>query len=458
MVFNWERGQETFLNWVEQHGSYVYIQVLHKRIVLVMDPVGIQQILCKGSSYCARKTPEYTNLDVAHGFHGYTAMLTHQDEEIWKVARKAVAPAYTLANVRKQFPLIVKSLQAAALHIMDQIDAGDPEVSVDEEIFIATVNIIAEGFLLLNPEAIKVDPKQMVHDLETITSIAYKFITAPWNKILYTRLPWLTQESRTMHAARMRMNTVMSSVYDYIYKIKGPNPDDADLSLPACYMRLTHPHIGQRYCKEAVMAEITNTFMASETVPCTVSWALYCIATHPEVEARLLQELSAVGVPCNSSDLDAICDSLNCDVLKQLPYLDNVIAESMRMYPAGGPASPRVVEAPTMVGPYKLPAGVVVFPCLHTVMNYSGNWEDPQTFNPDRWLNDNAAVHPATGAPRFMPFSLGPKSCAGQHLALLETKTALAMMIACFNFKLAPCMGGLKGLIVKVQLPQRTAQ
>lgn len=64
MVFNWERGQETFLNWVEQHGSYVYIQVLHKRIVLVMDPVGIQQILCKGSSYCARKTPEYTNLDV----------------------------------------------------------------------------------------------------------------------------------------------------------------------------------------------------------------------------------------------------------------------------------------------------------------------------------------------------------------------------------------------------------
>lgn len=32
-----------------------------------------------------------------------------------------------------------------------------------------------------------------------------------------------------------------------------------------------------------------------------------------------------------------------------------------------------------MVGPYKLPAGVVVFPCLHTVMNYSGNWEDPQT-------------------------------------------------------------------------------
>lgn len=45
-----------------------------------------------------------------------------------------------------------------------------------------------------------------------------------------------------------------------------------------------------------------------------------------------------------------------------------------------------------------------------------------------------------------MPFSLGPKSCAGQHLALLETKTALAMMIACFNFKLAPCMGGLKGV------------
>ena len=64
-------------------------------------------------------------------------------------------------------------------------------------------------------------------------------------------------------------------------------------------------------------------------------------------------------------------------------------------------------------------------------------------FNPERWLSHPAAgIHPKTGAPRFVPFSLGPKSCAGQKIALMEIHWAVALLLACFKFTVAPRMGG----------------
>jgi cytochrome P450 len=86
--------------------------------------------------------------------------------------------------------------------------------------------------------------------------------------------------------------------------------------------------------------------MAPETAAHTISWILYCIATHPEAEAQLLAELRAAGLPCNG-DLDAALAVLarSFDPLKGLPFLEAVINEAMRLYPAGASASPRCVLA-----------------------------------------------------------------------------------------------------------------
>lgn len=84
--------------------------------------------------------------------------------------------------------------------------------------------------------------------------------------------------------------------------------------------------------------------MAPETAAHTISWILYCIATHPEAEAQLLAELKAAGLPCNG-DLDAALAVLSqsFDALKGLPFLEAIINEAMRLYPAGASASPRYV-------------------------------------------------------------------------------------------------------------------
>lgn len=62
-------------------------------------------------------------------------------------------------------------------------------------------------------------------------------------------------------------------------------------------------------------------------------------------------------------------------------------------------------------------------------------------FLPERWSEPHADKDPSTGATKFVPFSLGPKACAGQNLALLQCKAALAVLLAAYEWSLAPSMG-----------------
>lgn len=104
------------------------------------------------------------------------------------------------------------------------------------------------------------------------------------------------------------------------------------------------PRTGQAPSRERLLAEIGNQIMAPETAAHTISWVLYCVATHPAAEAQLLAELRSAGLPCNG-DLDAAVAVLSksFDPLKDLPYLDSVINEALRLYPAGASASARWV-------------------------------------------------------------------------------------------------------------------
>jgi cytochrome P450 len=62
-------------------------------------------------------------------------------------------------------------------------------------------------------------------------------------------------------------------------------------------------------------------------------------------------------------------------------------------------------------------------------------------FQPERWSAEHAEKDPRSGAARWVPFSLGPKACAGQNLALLQSKAHLALLLAGYQWSLAPCMG-----------------
>ncbi|KAG6862214.1 hypothetical protein C0995_002144 [Termitomyces sp. Mi166 len=198
-----------------------------------------------------------------------------------------------------------------------------------------------------------------------------------------------------------------------------------------------------------------NTFMfaGSDTTSLSVTWTLLLLAQHPELQARLRKELLSVAP---SSDLASLTeDEIHSlyDNIANLPFLNNVCRESLRLVPPVH-SSIRVAtqddEVPTSYPVHRrdgtidegrrsvtVPKGSFVHVAVEGFNLDKGIWgEDAWEFRPDRWdnLSETAAQQPGLYS-NTLTFSAGPRSCIGMRFALIEFKIFLYILITNFVFK-----------------------
>ncbi|TGJ85024.1 hypothetical protein E0Z10_g3719 [Xylaria hypoxylon] len=115
---------------------------------------------------------------------------------------------------------------------------------------------------------------------------------------------------------------------------------------------------------------------------------------------------------------------------QQLPYLQAVISEGLRIYPPGSQGFPRISPG-THIDGHWVPQGAEVYTSAYTVTHDDKYFPDPYVFQPERWLESQSAnVKEAS-----QPFSLGPRGCLGQNFAMMEINQILAKMIFKYDWK-----------------------
>lgn len=171
---------------------------------------------------------------------------------------------------------------------------------------------------------------------------------------------------------------------------------------------------------------VLMTMMAAQhTTGVAISWALYLLSQHPSAAERAAAELDRVlGDRATPTYAD----------LKQLRYLDTVLREAMRLYPPG-PYGARETTAELRLGDYTLPAGTTIFYPFWAVHMNPAHWPDPTRFDPDRFTPEASATRHRLA---YIPFGIGPRSCEGAALALVEAKLALAVVLKRFGLTLTP--------------------
>ncbi|XP_066264684.1 cytochrome P450 2U1-like [Branchiostoma lanceolatum] len=219
----------------------------------------------------------------------------------------------------------------------------------------------------------------------------------------------------------------------YLMETQHQTPDEADRTISEIGMINT----------------VRDLFIAgAETTATTLKWGLLYLARHLEVQRKVQDEI----------DREFGASPPTFSQRGKLPYTEATIMEIQRIRPIV-PLFPHTTSAATVLRGFDIPANTFVIPNLWSAMTDPEVTPDPETFNPDRFLDeDGSLVRPEW----LIPFSLGRRQCLGEQLAKMELFIFLATLLQHFTFKLpdgapAPSMEGSLGVVLAPKAYQTCA-
>ncbi|RDX41687.1 high nitrogen upregulated cytochrome P450 monooxygenase 2 [Lentinus brumalis] len=197
----------------------------------------------------------------------------------------------------------------------------------------------------------------------------------------------------------------------------------------------------QQLVDDGVLAIIAG----ADTTSSAMTTIVYCLLTHPDVYERLQAEVDKY-YPSGE-------DALSTKHHREMPYLNAVINEVLRVYPPVPGGSQRQVPPNgqgVLVGNLYIPPGTSFWCHIYSTQHDPRNFTDPSSFWPERWLlaagdpslppSDPAArgfdretlVHNEAG---FLPFSHGPMNCVGKTLAMQEMRMVVCALLQRFRIR-----------------------
>jgi cytochrome P450 len=182
---------------------------------------------------------------------------------------------------------------------------------------------------------------------------------------------------------------------------------------------------GGRMTDRQLRDEVMTLFLAGhETTANALSWTLFLLSRHPEVDARLAAEIDvALG-----GRAPVLGD------LPKLSYVEQVVTEAMRLYPPVWLMSREVLE-PFELRDVAFPKGTQIWMSQWVLHRDPRYFDEPEVFRPERWADGLAKRLPKFA---YFPFGGGPRLCIGNAFAMMEATLLLAVLVQRLRFQLSP--------------------
>jgi cytochrome P450 len=177
---------------------------------------------------------------------------------------------------------------------------------------------------------------------------------------------------------------------------------------------------GSTLTDDDLLGHLSTLFTAGhETTASSLTWTLFLLSQHPRVMHDLMDEMD--------SKLKGRAPTIE-QMYSELPVLDGVVNESLRMFPPGMWIYRRSA-GPFQLGPHKLPKGTHVIFSPAATHYRTDIYEEPHRFMPERW----SKIDPNTY--EYLPFGGGPRRCLGATFAHTELRMALPIILQRFRIE-----------------------
>ena len=178
--------------------------------------------------------------------------------------------------------------------------------------------------------------------------------------------------------------------------------------------------------EEIVAQSILFLLAGYETSSNTLSFTLYRLAVNPDVQDKLRKEITEA--------MESSAQKPLYEVAQSIEYLDCVIMEAQRLYPAAAQVNRECCKDYDLNGIH-IPAGMEIVIPLYALHHDPNAWQDPEKFDPERF---RGPAKDARHAFQFLPFGAGPRNCIGMRFALMEIKIALIRILTKYKFVQSP--------------------
>lgn len=321
--------------------------------------------------------------------------LPHQP---WLARRRTLQPIFTKKHVAGYAGHMASAAESAAMSFAER-----GEVDLDAEMRALTLRVVGKSVfgLDLGERAVELGP-HVRRVLQWVTNRSLRPVRSPM---------WLPTPARwRMRRSIAAINAVIDESIDAAAAGRSSDAELVQLLLEA-----KDPVTGRPLTREAIRSELLVFVLAGhDTTATTLAYTLWALGRHPEIQARVAAEIGALG------DRELVVDDV-----QELPYTVQVLHEALRICPPA-PAVGRMAMRDVVVDGFKVAAGTNVVVGAWSIHHDPALWDDPETFDPERFGPERSGGRDRW---QFIPFGGGPRSCIGDHFAMLEATLGLASIV-----------------------------
>jgi cytochrome P450 len=384
------------------YGDFVSLRLGPRRVILVSDPDAIEHVLVTaGRHFVKHFALRMSPLILGNG-------LLTSEGDFWLRQRRLAQPAFQRGRVAGYAGVMVDYAE----RMLAGWRAGEPR-DLLAEMSRLTLAIAAKTLF-------DADADDKANAVRSALEVSQQHFIRRFNSLVPIPVSIPTPGNLRLRRAVRQLDVV---IYEFIRQRRAGGAEKGDLLSMLLHAR--DEGDGGRMTDRQLRDEAMTLFLAGhETTALALSWTWFLLATHPEAEARLLEELrGALGGRAPT-----------VEDWPRLKYTERVVTEAMRLYPPAyviGREATSAVE----VGGYTVPKGMTLLMSQWVVHRDPRWYESPEKFRPERWEGERAKALPKYA---YFPFGGGPRLCIGNTFALMEAVLVVATIAQRFRFRLVP--------------------
>jgi cytochrome P450 len=396
-----------FLLHHSRHSGRVFDMQIGSRIMTVIwHPTDIKQVLLDNAKAYGK----------SEGYKAVQRMLgnglLNSEGDFWLRQRKLIQPAFHLSKIAGMTNLMADTC-GNILKQWEQKPQG-AVIDLSAELMRITLEIVTNALFSTDVS----QNVEMVHKhMGVLLEYAYYRIVSP------IKLPEYVPTPGELHFRKAR-SEFDALIYGIIAKRKqqpGNYNDLLDMLLASI-----DEDTNTGMTEEQLRDEIITLFMAGhETSANALAWCFYLLSQSPEVTTRMRNEIERVTGG----------QTVRFEHLSELKFVNQVIQETLRLYPPAWVIGRRSLHGDTIAG-YRIPANRTIVVSPYATHRHPDLWDDPDHFNPDRFTSEEVKKLIQPGKFQYIPFGGGARMCIGYNFALLEMQLVLAMILPHYSIEL----------------------